>query len=94
MITKKEEIRMYTEMYIFAFGKERSFFHETEPSILYNFLCENYWGDSLMLRMKLLVNLLSCDSDIQPAKIRDKLVKKSEELNKYLNRLRESDLPA
>jgi len=89
MISKHEEIKMYSETYFFAFGKERSFFYENDSSFLYAFLCENYWGDSLTLRLKLLVNLLSCDSDVQPANVKKKLLKKSDELSKYLSQIPE-----
>ena len=85
MLTKNEETELYSKMYLYAFGRDQSFFHDKETSALYAFLCENYWGDSLILRIKLLVNLLRCDSFVHPTKIKKELVRKSEELSKYLN---------
>ncbi|MCL1937241.1 MAG: hypothetical protein FWF52_02460 [Candidatus Azobacteroides sp.] len=81
-------------MYLFAFGKDKTFFYDKETSAIYAFLCENYWGDNLTLKIKLLVNLLYCDSFVHSGKIKKELVKKSKELSKYLNRHPEQDLPA
>ena len=72
-------------MYLFAFDEDRSFFYERNSSAIYAFLCEKYWGDTLLIKLKLLVRLFECDSSLQPSKIKKEIIKKSEELNKYLN---------
>jgi hypothetical protein len=85
MITKDEEIEMYSKSYLYAFNKDKSFFYENDTTAIYAFLTESYWGDSLKFRLKLLVNLLSMDSSVCPTKYKKELLKKSEELSKYLN---------
>ena len=78
---------MYSKSYIYAFGKDRSFFYENDLSTIYSFLRENYWGDSLTLRTKLLVTLLFNDAQLQPAKIKKEFLRKSKELNEYYKQL-------
>ena len=85
MLSKSSEIELYSTMYHLAFEKDKSFFHKGECAVIYSFLCENYWGENLTLRIKLLVNLLRCDAGVHSSKIKKELMKKSEELNKYLN---------
>jgi hypothetical protein len=85
MLSKSNEIRLYTQIYLLAFGKDKSFFHDNDTLSIYAFLVENYWGDSLTLRIKLLAKLLYFDSFVNPPKTKKDLMKKSEELTKYLN---------
>ena len=93
MGSKEEEIQMYEDTYLFAFGKDKSFFYDNDSSVIYSFLRENYWGESLMFRTKLLVTLLSSDASVRPSKIKKELIRKSEELSKYINQNPEQDLP-
>jgi len=92
MLSKKQEIELYSKMYLYAFERDRLFFYNNDSPTIYTFLRENYWGDSLALRMKVLVNLLDCDSSVHPRKIKKELIRKSKELNTYLSQLQESDL--
>ncbi|GHV32483.1 hypothetical protein FACS1894177_08660 [Bacteroidia bacterium] len=85
MLSKSNEKRLYTLIYHLAFGKDKSFFYDNDSQSIYAFLIENYWGDGLALRIKLLAKLLYFDSFVNPLKIKKDLMKKSEELNKYLN---------
>ena len=85
MFSKSKEIRLYTTIYLLAFDKDKSFFYSKDSSAIYAFLNENYWGDSLELRVKLLARLLYYVSFVSPSKIRKELIKKSEELSQYLN---------
>lgn len=88
MKLKNEDIDVLSKIYISAFGKERTFFHENESAEIHAFLRENYFGDNLMLRLKLLVNLLDYDSsNLKDKKKRKELAQKSEELNKYLSQI-------
>ena len=72
-------------MYILAFKKDKSFFYENDVATIYAFMTEHYWGDGLMFNLILLVNLLDCDSGVQPTALKKDLIKKSKELNEYLN---------
>jgi len=88
MITKKEEIEMNEDMYLFAFGKDRSFFYENDYDTIRNFLSENYFCDGLYYRTKLLTTLLHSDSLLLPdKKQRKEFLEKSGELQKYLSQL-------
>lgn len=87
MISKNDERKLYSRMYYLAFNEDKSYFYDKESSAIYEYLCENYWGDSLTLRLKLLVNLLNCDSHVHPAKFKKELIKKSNELNEYLKKI-------
>ena len=86
MVSKKDEIELYSKIYLSAFGKDKSFFYEKDISAIYAFLTERYWGDSLTLRINLLAKLLCFDSRVCPPGIKRELIKKSNELNEYLNR--------
>jgi len=90
MFSKKSEVELYSKMYIYAFDKDKSFFYNMESSEIYDFLCQEYWGEGLRLRTKLLAELLDCDSSVHPPKFRKELLKKSEELKKYLNNLNQN----
>ncbi|MDR0543267.1 MAG: hypothetical protein LBH19_13785, partial [Dysgonamonadaceae bacterium] len=79
MLSKNDEIEFYSTIYLSALGKDRSFFHNKDSSSIYVFLTENYWGDSLALRLQLLAKLLYFDSLVAPAKMKRELVKKSYE---------------
>jgi len=88
MMTKKDEINMNEDMYIFAFGKDRLFFYENDYDAIRNFLNENYFCDGLYYRTKLLTALLHSDSLILPDKKQRKdFLEKSKELQKYLSQL-------
>jgi hypothetical protein len=84
MVTQKEETAYYSMAYIFAFGKDRSFFHGMDSPAIYAFLTENYWGDSLTFRIKLLTKLFYFDSFSAPVEIKKELVGKSQDLARYL----------
>jgi len=87
-MTKKDEIKMYEESYIFAFGKDRSFFYKNDYNTIRTFLSENYFCDSLYYRTKLLSTLLHNDSLILPDKNQRKdFLEKSEKLTIYLKQL-------
>jgi hypothetical protein len=85
MLSKNDEIKFYSAIYLLAFGKDKSFFYDNDSSTIYVFLSENYWGDNLELKIKLLAKLLYYDSFVSAVKIREELIKKSEELSRYLN---------
>jgi hypothetical protein len=85
MFTKKDEIEMYSRMYLLAFDKDRSFFYENDAAAIYAFLTDNYFGDKLHLQIKLLVNLLARDADVCPRGFKKDLLKKSDEFSKHLN---------
>jgi len=88
MMTKKEEINLNEDMYLFAFGKDRLFFYENDYNAICSFLQKNYFCDGLYYRAKLLTTLLQSDSLILPDKKQRKdFLEKSEELQKYLNQL-------
>jgi hypothetical protein len=87
MITKKEESKMYEDTYPFAFGKDRAFFIENDYAAICDFLRENFCGEGLYYKAKLLATLLHNDGRLQPKKIRKNFLAKSEELTKYVNQL-------
>jgi hypothetical protein len=84
MASKKEEIAYYSMVYIFAFGKDRSFFHNMDAPAICAFLTENYWGDNLMFKTKLLAKLLYFESFSAPAATKKGLIGKSQALDLYL----------
>jgi len=87
-MTKKEEIVMYGESYLFAFGKDRSFFFNNDFDTILYFLNENYFCEGLYYRTKLLSTLLHNDSLILPDKKQRKdFLEKSEKINVYLKQL-------
>lgn len=88
MMTKKQEIQMYELMYIFAFGKDRSFFYENGYAAIHRFLNENYFCDGLYYRTKLLTSLLHNDALVmKDKKQRKDFLEKSEKLKEYFNHL-------
>jgi hypothetical protein len=89
MMTKEKEKAMYLNSYRAAFNKDKSFFFEIDASTIYAFLRDNYCGDSLYYRLKLLVTLLSTESDFSPKNMKKGLIKKTEELKEYLIRLQD-----
>jgi len=88
MMTKKDEMKMYEESYLFAFGKNRTFFYENDFDAICVFLQENYFCDGLYYRTKLLTTLLHNDSLVLPdKKQRKNFLEKSEKLQEYLKKL-------
>ena len=83
--SKKDLKEYYSRMYIMAFDKERTFFHENDFPVILAFLKENYFCDSLMYRVKLLANLLNCDSSVCPRDKKKDLINKSKKLTEFLN---------
>ena len=87
MIFKKDEIEYYSRMYYLAFEVDKTFFYEKESSDIFAYLSEKYWGDSLVYRLTLLAKLFYFDSSTHPSKMKNELIKKSEELKKYLEKI-------
>ncbi|MDR2622547.1 MAG: hypothetical protein LBC48_08225 [Dysgonamonadaceae bacterium] len=84
MSSKNNEVEFYSTVYLLAFDKDKSFFYGMDSPAIYAFLTENYWGDSLDLRLKLLAKLFYFDSFVASKENRKELVRKSQELNEYL----------
>ncbi|MDR1876504.1 MAG: hypothetical protein LBQ84_02630 [Flavobacteriaceae bacterium] len=82
MITKAEEAEFYGTIYLLAFGKDRTFFYNNDSQFIYRFLVENYWGENLELRIKLLSKLLYFDSFVHPF-FKKELILKSKELSQF-----------
>ncbi|MDR2968192.1 MAG: hypothetical protein LBV32_01140 [Tannerellaceae bacterium] len=89
MLSKNSEIRFYSTVYSLAFDRDKSFFYDMDSPDIYAFLTESYWGESLVFRLKLLIKLFYFDSVVAPRQMKKELVRKSEELNKYLISLQE-----
>jgi hypothetical protein len=89
MLSKQNEVELYSRMYILAFDKNKSFFYNNDADTIYAFLTENYWGEQLQLQLKLLVNLLANDSEVNTSIMKKELAKKSEKLSRYLNQNQE-----
>jgi len=87
MMIREEEIEMNEDMYLFVFGRDRTFFYENDFSVICDFLRENYFCDGLYYRTKLLTTLLHNDAHLQPKNIKKDFLEKSEKLKAYLNQL-------
>ncbi|MDR1370004.1 MAG: hypothetical protein LBJ72_07770 [Dysgonamonadaceae bacterium] len=83
-MTSKEEIEFYETIYLLTFGKEKNFFLNSNFITICRFLNENYWGDNLILRIRLLSKLLYYDAIVSPKKIKNELIRKSQELGEIL----------
>jgi hypothetical protein len=84
-ISDNDEAEFYEKIYLLAFDKDKSFFYDSDLPTIIAFLNENYWGDNLILRIKLLAKLMYFDSSVCPRKYKNELIKKSDELTEYLN---------
>lgn len=85
MISKSEEIEFYETIYSLVFRKEKNFFYNNNTITIFRFLHENYWGDCLIFRIRLLSKLLYYDAFVNSKKIKTDLIKKSQELKEFLN---------
>lgn len=80
MLDKKYEIEFYEQVYLLAFGKDKFFFYHNDILEILKFLEDNFFGDNLKFKRKLLSKLLYYDS-FTNSSIKKPLIQKS----KYLS---------
>ena len=86
MASREEEKMLYKAIYELAFNMEATFFYTSDCDAIFAFLKENFWGESLEIRINLLSKLLGFDADVNPP-IKKELKKKSNELKRFLTSL-------
>lgn len=62
MLDRRYEIEFYEQVYLLAFGKDKFFFYHNDTADILAFLEENFFGDNLHFKIRLLAKLLYYDS--------------------------------
>jgi len=88
MASKAEEREFYSTIYLLVFGKESQYFYQNNSVTIFNFLKENFWGENLHFRIKLLSKLLYFDSYTN-RQMSTELRVKSIELSEYITHIQE-----
>jgi len=86
MVSREAEKMIYKAIYELAFNMEAHFFYSNDTRAILAFLKENYWGESLEIRVTLLSKLLGFDAEVNPP-LKKELKKKSNELKRFLTSL-------
>ncbi|WP_080903478.1 hypothetical protein [Parabacteroides sp. Marseille-P3160] len=79
MITQKSEKEFYRTIYSLVMEKEAEFFYYNDTQTILKELSAKFWGENLLLRMRLLTKLLYFDSFVN-ASLKEELRAKSAEL--------------
>ena len=80
MLDKRYEIEFYGQVYLLAFGKDKFFFYHNDVADILTFLEENFFGDNLQFKIRLLAKLLYYDSFVNSSR-QESLNQKSKTLN-------------
>ena len=79
MVDKRYEIEFYEQVYLLAFGKDKLFFYQNDTANILIFLEDNFFGDNLQFKIRLLAKLLYYDSFVNSS-IKNPLMQKSKSL--------------